>query len=172
VSRVEVRSLLPGDARACDEIVRSLPYHFGDPTGVAECARSVRSDRGLVASDGSSACAFVTWRSWFAVAYEIKWMAVRADRRGAGVGSALIEHLAALATDDEMAFVLVTTLSSSVPEPGVEDGYARTREFYAARGFLPTWEPAGWWDHTNQAVLMVRPLARAGLEHLERERKP
>ncbi len=172
MSRVEVRSLLPDDARACDEIVRSLPYHFGDPVGLAECTRSIRSDRGLVASVDGSVCAFVTWRSWFAVAYEIRWMAVRADRRGAGVGTALVEQLAALATDDEMAFVLVTTLSSSVPEVGVEDGYARTRAFYAARGFLATWEPAGWWDQTNQAVLMVRPLARAGLEHLERERKP
>ena len=79
-----------------------------------------------------------------------------------------------------MAFVLVTTLSSSVPEVGVEDGYARTREFYAARGFLATWEPTGWWNQTNQAVLMVRPLqscspdvlGSARLEHLERERKP
>lgn len=162
MSRVQVRSLTPDDASACDEIVGSLPYHFGDPAGLAECARSIRHDRGLVASADGSVCGFLTWRSWFAVAYEITWMAVRADRRGSGVGSALVEHLAALATGDAMTFVLVTTLSASVPELGVEDGYARTREFYVARGFLAIWEPTGWWDHTNQAVLMVRRLDGAG----------
>ena len=88
-------------------------------------------------------------------------MAVHADRRGSGVGSALVEHLAALTTDAGMTFVLVTTLSDSVPEVGIEDGYARTREFYASRGFLAIWEPTGWWSETNQAVLMVRQLNRA-----------
>lgn len=55
-------------------------------------------------------------------------------------------------------YLLVTTLSESVPEPGVEDGYDRTRRFYRRNGFTPVWEPSGWWDGEYQAVLMVRPL--------------
>jgi hypothetical protein len=33
-----------------------------------------------------------------------------------------------------------------------------TRRFYERNGFEPVWEPAGWWDEDNQAVLMVRRL--------------
>ena len=58
-----------------------------------------------------------------------------------------------------MHFLLVTTLSSSVPEPGVDDGYQRTRAFYERRGFVQLWEPTGWWDETNQCLLMMRDLA-------------
>lgn len=48
---VEVRALRPADAEACDAIVASLPYHFGQEDGRAECARKVRSQPGLVARD-------------------------------------------------------------------------------------------------------------------------
>jgi hypothetical protein len=33
-----------------------------------------------------------------------------------------------------------------------------TRRFYRRNGFDPVWEPDGWWDGRNQAVLMLRPL--------------
>jgi GNAT superfamily N-acetyltransferase len=155
---IGVRSLTSDDAEACDRVVGSLPYQFGDPIGLAECAKSVRSDRGLVALDEGSVVGFLTWRSWFEVAYEIAWMAVQSDRRGAGIGSLLVERLATLASEESMKFLFVTTLSASAPELGVADGYERTRAFYRARGFLSLWEPAGWWADDNQAVLMVRPL--------------
>ena len=40
----------------------------------------------------------------------------------------------------------------------VEDSYAGTRAFWAGHGFEPVWEPEGWWNERNQAVLMVRVL--------------
>jgi hypothetical protein len=52
----------------------------------------------------------------------------------------------------------VTTLSEVTPEPGVEDGYAGTRRFWQRCGFEPVWEPAGWWNEENQAVVMIRSL--------------
>ena len=52
----------------------------------------------------------------------------------------------------------MTTLSEATPEPGVEDGYAGTRAFWQRCGFEPVWEPAGWWNEVNQAVVMIRPL--------------
>lgn len=156
-----VRPLTPGDAEACDAIVGSLPYHFGDADGRAACAEAVRTSAGLVYEVGGRVAGFLTWKVWYERAVEITWMAVDADRRRRGVGAALIEALAA-GLPPGTRHLIVTTLAETTPEPGVADGYAGTRRFYAAHGFEPVWEPHGWWSERNQAVLMVRPLLSAG----------
>jgi ribosomal protein S18 acetylase RimI-like enzyme len=152
---------VPADAEACDGIIRSLPYHFGDPGGREQCALAVRSQAGLVAISGADVAGFLTWRPSLASACEITWMAVHATRRGEGVGTRLVHSLATRASEGGTRFLLVTTLSASVAEPGIDDGYTRTRGFYERRGFTALWEPEGWWDAGNQAVLMVRDLAGA-----------
>jgi GNAT superfamily N-acetyltransferase len=156
---VHLRSLLPGDAVACDEIVLSLPYHFANETGREQCAEAVRVQSGLAAVAGDAVIGFLTWQPWFGSSYEITWLAVHGDRRGRGVGTLLVERLAVVAIEERMRFLLVTTLASSVPEPGIDDGYQRTRAFYERRRFVQLWEPRGWWDETNQCLLMVRDLA-------------
>jgi ribosomal protein S18 acetylase RimI-like enzyme len=153
IAAVSIRPLRPADAPACDAIVASLPYHFGDPYGRELCARAVRESSGLVAVDGAEVAGFMTWRAWYDSAVEITWMAVHADRRRRGIGGRLID---ALATASSGRHLVVTTLSESTQEPGVADGYAGTRAFYGAHGFEPVWEPAGWWNDENQAVLMIR----------------
>mgnify|MGYP000479268474 CR=1 FL=1 len=49
--QVVIRSLEPDDAAGCDAVVASLPYHFGDPHGRAECAQAVRTEPGLTAAE-------------------------------------------------------------------------------------------------------------------------
>lgn len=155
-----LRSLRPGDAVACDEIVRSLPYHFGNEEGRQQCAAAVRRESGLVAVSEDAIVGFLTWQPWFGSSYEITWLAVHAECRRRGVGTLLVERLAELASGERMRFLLVTTLSASVPDdPGVVDGYEQTRAFYERRRFSQLWEPSGWWDETNQCLLMVRDLA-------------
>jgi len=88
-------------------------------------------------------------------------MAVAADRRRQGVGGGLIEALAARLPPGAR-YLIVTTLAEKTPEPGVADGYAGTRRFYETHGFEPIWEPRGWWNDRNQAVLMVREVVSAG----------
>lgn len=152
-----IRPLTAADAGACDEIIASLPYHFGLDAGRADCARAVREQKGLAGIVAGEVAGFLTWRPWYGHTREITWMAVHARIRGAGVGRALIDSLVADSTPEDR-YLVVATVSESVPEPGVADGYAGTRRFYVRNGFAPVWEPAGWWDATNQAVLMVRPL--------------
>jgi ribosomal protein S18 acetylase RimI-like enzyme len=154
---VSVRPLEPDDAPACDAIVASLPYHFGDEHGRKLCAAAVREQAGLVATAGAGPIAFVTWRLWYAASAEITWMAVHAGERRRGVGRLLVDELVK-ALPAATRYLVVTTLSEATPEPGVEDGYAGTRRFWRRSGFEPVWEPAGWWSNENQAVLMVRPL--------------
>jgi GNAT superfamily N-acetyltransferase len=155
--RVDIRLLGRGDAPACDAVVASLPYHFGLESGREECAEAVRRQDGLAAVSGAGLVGFLTWRPWYRSSREITWMAVHAGSRGAGAGRAMLDRLAADSAG-HARYLVVTTLSEATPEPGVADGYARTRRFYEHNGFEPVWEPAGWWDAENQAVLMVRRL--------------
>jgi len=154
---VTIRGLDPGDAPACDAIVASLPYHFGDEHGVELCAAAVREQAGLVACVGEHPVAFVTWRHWYDTAAEITWMAVHAAERRRGIGHMLVDaFLARLGPD--VRYAVVTTLSEATPDD-VDDGYAGTRAFWRRCGFDPVLAPIGWWNEENQAVVMVQPLA-------------
>jgi GNAT superfamily N-acetyltransferase len=88
-------------------------------------------------------------------------MAVRSDERHHGIGRALIGRATAELAADGAELLTVLTLGPSVPEPGVTDGYARTRLFYARCGFLSVMEfrPDGW---TDAALLLVRCLRHPG----------
>jgi ribosomal protein S18 acetylase RimI-like enzyme len=152
---VELRPLRPADAPACDAIVASLPYHFGDAEGREMCARTVRASDGLVALDSGEVVGFLTWRCWYAHAVEITWMAVHANARRRGIGAALVDALAADPPENRR-YQVVTTLSEATPEPDAPDTYAGTRAFYRRHGFEPVWDPNGWWNERHQAVLMVR----------------
>jgi len=154
---VDVRPLRPPDGPACDAILESLSYHFGAESGREACATAVRREEGLAALTGGEIAGFLTWRPWYRASREITWMAVHANRRGEGIGRALLDHLAAESAA-HARYLVVTTLSEATPEPGVADGYARTRRFYESNGFEPVWDPAGWWNEANQAVVMVRGL--------------
>jgi GNAT superfamily N-acetyltransferase len=156
---VAIRALAPGDAPDCDAIVASLPYHFGDEHGRALCAAAVREQAGFVALAAGRPVGFVTWRPWYRASAEITWMAVHAGHRRRGIGRRLVDaFLDGLGRD--VGFAVVTTLSEATPEPDVEDGYAGTREFWRRCGFEPVFDPVGWWNDENQAVVMVQRLGR------------
>lgn len=156
---MEIRSLDgTKDGPGCDAVVRSLPYFFGDEGGIRDCAAAVRSQRGWVAF-AEEIVGFVTVAETFPGCLEITWLAVRADRRGVGLGRALVDRVAAEAVAEGRDLLCTLTLGPSVPEPGVEDGYEGTRRFWGKVGFQPVKELslATWSD--EYALLLVRPLA-------------
>ena len=57
---VAIRPLTAAHAPACDGVVASLPYHFGNTDGQRECAEAVRSSAGLVAVRGGQVVGFLT----------------------------------------------------------------------------------------------------------------
>lgn len=156
---VSVRPLSIGDAPACDAIIASLPYHFGDEGGRRKAAQAVRDGPGLVAVIDGAAVGFLTARPYFDASLEITWMAVRSDRRGQGIGRALIDALTRAATLEGRRLLLVTTLAESADEGDVADGHARTRAFCRAQGFIPAWELPNLWPN-QPALLLVLPLER------------
>jgi predicted N-acetyltransferase YhbS len=157
-----LRGLTVDDAAACDAIVASLPYHFGNERGIAACARAVRSQEGFVAEIDEQVVGFLTFEDRSAESAEITWMAVRADHRRRGIGRSLIEHASANLAARGVRFVSVLTLAPSVPDD-VPDGYEGTRRFYRAVGFTPLRELdlRSWDDET--ALLLVRALAPDGM---------
>jgi GNAT superfamily N-acetyltransferase len=154
---ITIRPLAAADAPACDDIIRSLPYHFGNEDGRQECARAVRSCDGLVAARGDVVVAFLTVERHFERSAEITWMAVQAESRGQGIGRALVERLCDALHDEGRQVLLVMTLGPSYDEGDVEDGYERTRAFYRSVGFLPAREWPDFWP-TNPALLLVKVL--------------
>jgi GNAT superfamily N-acetyltransferase len=141
-------------APACDGIIRGLPDWFGVPAGIAECAVAVRTTHGLVATDARGVAGFLTDERRSASIWEITWMAVRADRRGSGIGSQLVSALIAQLPDDARLLV-VKTLSDREGDPGPE--YGATRAFYLARGFRPAAE-LDLWGAGNPCQLLARRL--------------
>jgi GNAT superfamily N-acetyltransferase len=152
-----IRPLAPADAEACDAIVLTLPYHFGDEGGRAECARAVRTQDGLVAVEEGQVVGFLTLARNDPLSAEITWMAVRADRRRHGVGRKLIEHAARELAREGVEFLCVLTVADSEPDWRETDNYADTRAFYRALGFVALRELAleGW---DERSVILVRPL--------------
>jgi GNAT superfamily N-acetyltransferase len=153
VQRV-IRPLVPVDAEACDAIIAGLPDWFGDPWGIEECARAVRSQDGLVAlDDAGEIVGFCTWVTSDAATAEITWMAVWADGRRRGVGTALLDALVRELIRTGVRSLLVKTLSARDPYPP----YAQTRAFYLANGFAEV-EELDIWGPDNPAVLLRRDL--------------
>ena len=119
-----IRPLVAADAPACDGVIASLPYHFGNADGLRECAEAVRSGAGLVAVKG---------------------------------GRALIGRLTGELRDQGRRLLLMLTVSSLEEEPGIDDGYHRTRAFYRSVGFVPARELPDLWPG-DKALLLAMPL--------------
>jgi GNAT superfamily N-acetyltransferase len=159
VSGIGIRPLSGGDADACDAIVRGLPYHFGMEEGRIACARAVREQEGLVATEGDEVVGFLTWEPRFDEAAEITWMAIRQDRRRRGIGAMLLNRLGQDLARTGRRTLAVLTLSENDPDPTPEpdDGYQTTRAFYRANGFVPVRDLPREWDE-NLALLLVKHL--------------
>src|SRR5258706_15854457 len=156
--RVEIRPLAPGDAPACDAVLASLPYFFGNPVGIEACAAAVRMQRGWVADEAGVVIGFVTIEASTSQAAEITWLAGHAEHRGGGIGRRLVECVVDVLTSEGVEMLCVMTLGPSVPEPGVADSYEGTRTFYRRVGFVAVKELAlsTWSD--GFALLLTRSL--------------
>jgi GNAT superfamily N-acetyltransferase len=152
-----IRPLVAGDAPGCDAVIASLPYHFGNEDGRRECAEAVRTSAGLVAVEGDRVIGFLTFVHHFPETSEITWMAVHADHRGQGIGRALIRRLTGDLRTQGRGLLLVLTVSELEEEPGVDDGYNRTRAFYRSVGFVPARELPDLWPG-DKALLLAMPL--------------
>jgi ribosomal protein S18 acetylase RimI-like enzyme len=156
---MRIRELAPDDADACDAIVLSLPYHFGDEQGRIDCAGAVRTEPGLVADGASGVVGFCTFARHYDSAAEITWLAVHGARRGEGVGTALVDELVRRLTGEGRRILLVLTVSEADGPDDIEQGYDATRAFYRSVGFTEVRDLRGLWGEGGDTpVLFMRSL--------------
>ncbi|MFZ2016337.1 MAG: GNAT family N-acetyltransferase [Nocardioides sp.] len=141
------------DPSAVAEILATLPEWFGIPEAKASYVDDAGRLPSYLAVDGDDVVGVVLLAEHFPEARELHLLAVRRDRRGRGIGRMLVE---AVASDLREAGVRV--LEVHTVGPSYEDaGYAQTREFYLATGFVAMNELPGI-DWSGPTLILVRPL--------------
>lgn len=141
------------DAR-CLAIAAGLPDYF-NATGLALLREDLAAGEVYGAFDGETLIGFAVFKAINSEAIELAWLAVERDRWSHGVGTRLVEvGLAGLA--GEYRACQVKTLAATVED----EGYARTRRFYAGLGFIPleVIDPYPGWEAGNPCQIMVRFL--------------
>ena len=141
-----------------DRLLRSLPGWFGIEGSNADYVAAARELPTYLARSTADPAAepagVLLARHHYPESAEIHLMAVQPHLHRAGVGRALVESLEADLTASGCSLLQVKTLGPSHPDPG----YALTRAFYAAMGFLPLQELHELWDQGNPCLIMVKPL--------------
>lgn len=156
--------------RTVERLLRTLPQWFGIESSNAayvEAARRLPTYLAWPATvppgpdgpDGDPGAAGVLLlERHFPGAAEIFLLAVDPAYHRHGAGRALIAAAQAGLVADGVEFLQVKTLGPSHPD----EGYQRTRKFYAAVGFAPLEEIHGLWDPENPCLIMIKHLAPGG----------
>ena len=148
MSVVEVE--LPAErSRICEAVLRDLPDWFGIEEATAAYIRDVAELPTFAVGED----AMLTLKLHTSRAAEVYVMGVRRERHGDGLGTALLRVAEEYLRKREIEYLQVKTLGPCDPDPG----YARTRAFYEARGFVPLEEIHGLWE-ANPCLLLVKRL--------------
>jgi GNAT superfamily N-acetyltransferase len=136
-------------SRICEHVLRDLPDWFG----IEEATTAYIRDVSVLPTFAVDDDAFLSLKQHTALAAEVYVMGVRRERHGQGLGTTLLHVAETYLRARGVEYLQVKTLGPSDPDAG----YARTRAFYEARGFVPLEELHDLWEH-NTCLLMVKRL--------------
>lgn len=136
-------------SRLCEHVLRDLPDWFGIEEATAAYIRDVAA----LPTFGIGSDAIVALKLHTPRAAEVYVMGVRRARHGQGFGTALLAAAEEYLRTRDVEYLQVKTLGPSDPDAG----YARTRAFYEARGFVALEELLDLWEH-NPCLLLVKRL--------------
>jgi len=136
-------------SRLCERVLRDLPEWFGIEDATASYIRDVAELPTLAVDEDG----FLSLKLHNPRAAEVYVMGVLRARHGQGLGTALLRAAEDYLRARGFEYLQVKTLGPSDPD----EGYARTRSFYLARGFVPLEEIHGLWEH-NPCLLLVKRL--------------
>ena len=141
------------DPGAVRRILGSLPDWFGIPEANEHYVRAGARLPGYLASTDGEVVGVALVERHFPESAEIHLIAVSPEHHGRGVGTALVR-----AAEEDLLADGAQVLQVKTVGPSFEDeGYAATRAFYAARGFVPLQEHDGLdWD--GPTLVLVRFL--------------
>ena len=150
---LQVRPFRNGDRAACAKLFDRLPEWFGMPAANEKYLAGLSELPSFVAVLAEELVGFTSLRVHNPQSAEIEVLAVAPELHRQGIGGHLVDQL-----EEEMRgrgrfeFLHVKTLGPSMPD----EGYARTRAFYRARGFVPLFETSELWGPENPALVLVR----------------
>jgi GNAT superfamily N-acetyltransferase len=143
------------EARAqCEQVLRSLPKWFGIEHALVMYVDDTARLPTFAAMEGDRLVGFISLMKHFEDAWEVHCMAVHADFRNAGHGSALLVHAEAWLAAQGVSLLQVKTVAAT----SASVAYAQTREFYKARGFRPLQVFPDLWDARNPALQLIKVL--------------
>ncbi len=141
-------------SRICKEIIESLPDWFGlDSANHEYIKRSADTDF-YAAYIFDKEVGFFSIISHFLQTSEIYVCGILQDFHRQGIGRKLLHAVEEDLRKKKKKLLTVKTLSSSHPDKG----YAKTREFYKACGFVPVEEFKELWGKENPCLFMVKVL--------------
>lgn len=131
------------DPVATERILRSLPQWFGIEDALNHYVQTASIHDSFLAVDAEEVVGVALVNRHFPQSAELSLIAVHADFRGRGAGSALVDAVANTLRAEAVSLLQVHTVG-----PSFEDaGYRETRAFYESCGFLPLQEFDGLeWD--------------------------
>ena len=140
---------------ACRSILAELPEWFGMPEANEAYARAADEHPSWVAVDDGTEVGLITVVQHADRAAEVHLLAVRPGRHRDGIGTELLQTAEAHLRGLGVRFLQVKTLAPSKPD----EGYARTRAFYEARGFVTLEDFPDLWDPHNPARQMIKTIS-------------
>ena len=152
---IEIVEIRENKGTICREILASLPKWFGLAESNAAYARDVEALTMFGVLKEGAVAGFLAVKCHSAFAWDVHVMGVRPQYHRSGIGRALIERAARHAQEAGARFLTVKTLSASDPDAG----YAKTRAFYEAMGFVAVAELPELGGPENPTVLMLKVLA-------------
>lgn len=144
-----------------DSLLRLLPAWFGiesSNAGYVEAAQTMPTYLAWPRDDSRPSAeraplGVLLLDRHFRQAAEIHLLAVAPSAHRRGTGRALVDAAASDLVAEGVSLLEVKTLGPSHPDPG----YAKTRLFYEAMGFIPVEEIRDLWPG-NPALIMIKVL--------------
>ena len=142
------------DAAACEAVLRSLPAWFGIEEALLRYARDAEEMPTFAALQSGRIVGFLTLMQHFAQAWEVHCMAVHAESRNQGLGTALLAYAEAWLVGQGAKLLQVKTVAAT----STSEAYALTRGFYARQGFLELEIFPELWSPRNPCLQLVKLL--------------
>ncbi len=138
----------------CIPILRMLPDWFGQESGLRVYEGEIGHLLTFLANMDEQPVGFLSLKQHNPYSMEIFIMGVNPLFHRCGIGRSLVKTAEAYALEQGIEYMQVKTLAPSRPD----EGYAKTRAFYAAMGFRPLEEFKRIWDENNPCLVMVKRL--------------
>lgn len=140
------------DPTSVERLLRALPDWFGIEEANRRYVASAGSLPTVLALHDGQVVGTLLWSRHYPESAEVHLMAVDPAYHRTGVGSQLLARAEDELRADGVRYLQVKTLGPSRPD----EGYARTRRFYQACGFVPLEEMLDVWPDDPMLILVKR----------------